>query len=351
MPKRNNNETSIEENTINDERSQPETRIDNGEASVTAQYAASDERLGVSEQAERQRNSQAQHNQHPQSSQQNRGGSNQNNSGAAQSSYQTWESTMQTQSNTMHDQPSMSSSQLSNAMQQGGNYLQMMNLGDAKRLVSLLGGVYLAIYGLSRSLGSLLMASAGLGLLYYAVTGQWPLNGQGGDHQSHQGGRSANNTHPINALRSAGDATTTTKNMVVKAPLNEVYQAWANFENFPHFMQHIKSVRKTGDRTSHWTMEGPLNTQIEWDAETTRLDEDKRIAWSSITGDIKTSGQVTFNQLPNDEVEVTVMLKYVPPAGLAGNIVAEVFGNPEGKLLEDLRNFKRYIEQRQPQPA
>ena len=31
----------------------------------------------------------------------------------------------------------------------------------------------------------------------------------------------------------------------------------------------------------HWVMKGPLGTDIEWDAETTRMDENERIAWNS----------------------------------------------------------------------
>ncbi|MEZ4633465.1 MAG: hypothetical protein R2856_00525 [Caldilineaceae bacterium] len=53
---------------------------------------------------------------------------------------------------------------------------------------------------------------------------------------------------------------------------------------------------------------------------------------------------MTFNSLPNEQTEVTVTMQYVPPAGLAGEVVAELFGNPEGKLTEDLRNFKKFIE-------
>ncbi|MFN8493485.1 MAG: SRPBCC family protein [Caldilineaceae bacterium] len=372
MPKKVNPETNTEESVLTNESARPETSIDNGETGFAPEYDPNYEPLSLPEQADTFRSDQnpiysaadpTQHTQQSPSSQQSQGGpsaNRQQNNGfssqdgdnqAAQTGYRTWGQTMQTQSNPMQDQQRMNSVQFGAARQQGGNYLPMLNLGDAKRLASLLGGTWLAIYGLSRSLGSLTLAGAGLGLLYYAMTGRWPLAGQTGETRTNQGGRSMSTVKPISAMHSSTDSSMTTKNIIVKAPLHEVYQAWANFENFPNFMQHIKSVRKTGDRTSHWTMEGPLNTQIEWDAETTRLDEDKRIAWSSITGDIKTSGQVTFNQLPNDEVEVTVMLKYVPPAGLAGNMVAELFSNPEGKLLEDLRNFKRTIEQRQPQPA
>ena len=136
-----------------------------------------------------------------------------------------------------------------------------------------------------------------------------------------------------------------TRSILVKAPVDQVYNLWANFENFPHFMKYIVSVAKTGERMSHWVMEGPLGKNIEWDAETTRLDTNTRIAWNSLdTGDIKTSGQVTFNQLREGDTEITVTLKYVPPMGKLGEIVARIFSDPEGQLEEDLRHFKAYVE-------
>ncbi|HEX2980647.1 MAG TPA: SRPBCC family protein [Anaerolineaceae bacterium] len=135
-----------------------------------------------------------------------------------------------------------------------------------------------------------------------------------------------------------------TQSIIVKAPVDRVYRYWENFENFPAFMQNIKSVRKTGLRASHWVMEGPLGIDLEWDAETTLLEPNTRIAWNGAAGDVKTSGQVTFTQLGREETQITVILYYVPPAGLAGDLVAKLFGNPEKKLEEDLRNFKKQIE-------
>jgi uncharacterized membrane protein len=136
-----------------------------------------------------------------------------------------------------------------------------------------------------------------------------------------------------------------TKDIIVKASVDEVYNIWANFENFPRFMKYIKSIAKTGDRTSHWVMEGPLGKDLEWDAETTKLEQNKRIAWNSReSGDIKTSGQVTFNQLPQGQTEITVTLQYVPPAGKLGEFVANLFSDPKKRLDEDLKNFKSYVE-------
>lgn len=138
----------------------------------------------------------------------------------------------------------------------------------------------------------------------------------------------------------------TTKTIIVGAEIETVYETWANFENFPHFMKDVKAVTRTGDRMSHWVVQGPLGKQIEWDAETTRLDKNKRIAWNSKeTSDIKTSGQVTFNDLGKGQTEVTVTLQWVVPASKGGETLVSLVADPAKRLLEDLRSFKHYVEQ------
>lgn len=136
------------------------------------------------------------------------------------------------------------------------------------------------------------------------------------------------------------------KSIIVKKPVQDIYSIWSNFENFPYFMEYVKDVQKASPKVSHWEVKGPLGTTVQWDAEMTRLEENKRIAWNSKDrdGTITTSGQVTFNSLPQNETEVTVTMQYTPPAGKAGEIIANLFSNPEQRLEEDLRNFKRYAE-------
>jgi len=136
------------------------------------------------------------------------------------------------------------------------------------------------------------------------------------------------------------------KSIIVKESAPMVYQLWANFENFPYFMKYVRQVRKTGPKTSHWEVAGPLGATVEWDAEMTRDEENKRIGWNSKDneGTITTSGQVTFNPLPQNETEVTVTMQYQPPAGKLGEAVAQLFSNPEERLKEDLRHFKDFAE-------
>ena len=139
-----------------------------------------------------------------------------------------------------------------------------------------------------------------------------------------------------------------TQSIIVKGSPSEMYHLWADLESFPRFMKNVKSVTRTGDRTTHWVVEGPLGKNVEWDAETTRMEEGKRLAWNSLEGcDVKTSGQVVFTQMPHDETQITVTLMVVPQ-GKVGELAAGLFGNLDESLDESLRAFMVYAEARQP---
>lgn len=137
-----------------------------------------------------------------------------------------------------------------------------------------------------------------------------------------------------------------TRSMIVKASPAEAFELWSNFENFPHFMKNLKSVRKVTEKMSEWILSGPMGASIKWTAEMTRYDDNKRIGWNTKdhAGMLTTSGQVTFNGLPQGETEITVMMQYQPVAGKAGELVAQLLTNPEKILEEDLRNFKAFAE-------
>lgn len=145
---------------------------------------------------------------------------------------------------------------------------------------------------------------------------------------------------------------TAEKTLIVDAPVGDVYQRWTQFDRFPEFMENIKSVTKTADeRKSHWVVNGPLGTNIEFDADTTTLEENKRIAWNSRdSGDITTSGQVTFTELGTGQTQVHVILKYDPPAGFVGEIVARLFSNPQAQLDEDMARFSKLVNRTNANP-
>lgn len=138
------------------------------------------------------------------------------------------------------------------------------------------------------------------------------------------------------------------RSIIIKGKPADIYPYWANFQNFPSFMEYIQTVTLTGPNMSHWILTGPAGIPIDWQAEMTCHELNKRIAWNSKdkAGFITTSGQVTFNELPQEQTQINATIQYVTPAGKAGEIVAKLFANPEERLETDLRNFKQMVEGR-----
>lgn len=136
------------------------------------------------------------------------------------------------------------------------------------------------------------------------------------------------------------------RSVIVRGDISTVFDVWANFETFPHFMTYINEVEKIGPRTSNWKVDGPMGVKLVWTAETTRHEPNQRIAWNTKDndGNMTTSGEVVFSELPDQQTHVNVTMQYVAPGGKLGEAVAQLFANPEKRLEEDLRNFKAYVE-------
>jgi uncharacterized membrane protein len=138
-----------------------------------------------------------------------------------------------------------------------------------------------------------------------------------------------------------------TKTIIIDRSPDEVYVYWQDLENLPNFMSHLKSVRITGEKQSHWTAKGPAGTTVEWDAETIDDQPGSRIAWRSLPDSaIENSGSVQFERATgNRGTFVRVEITYMPPAGAAGAMAAKLFGEePEQQLDDDLRALKQVIE-------
>src|SRR5262249_17172101 len=52
----------------------------------------------------------------------------------------------------------------------------------------------------------------------------------------------------------------------IAAPVEQVFDFWANVENFPHFMSRVREVRHLGEGHSRWIVEGPAGSTVEWTA-------------------------------------------------------------------------------------
>lgn len=138
-----------------------------------------------------------------------------------------------------------------------------------------------------------------------------------------------------------------TEAITVNRPRTEVYGFWHNFENFPRFMAHLESVQVIDPRRSHWRAKAPGGRRVEWDAETVEDRPDELIAWRSLPdSEVPNSGTVRFRDAPGDRgTEVIVDLRYQPPGGRLGALVAKLFGEePSQQVKGDLRRFKQVME-------
>lgn len=135
------------------------------------------------------------------------------------------------------------------------------------------------------------------------------------------------------------------KTLFVGAPVERVYDFWTDYENFPLFMSNVREVQDLGGGRSHWVVSGPGGVPIEWDSVLTEQVPGETIAWRSRPGSmLENAGAVRFS--PEGEgTRVDLRLCYHPPAGGAGQAVAELLGaDPRAKLNEDLGRLKALLE-------
>jgi uncharacterized membrane protein len=145
----------------------------------------------------------------------------------------------------------------------------------------------------------------------------------------------------------SGEGTKMEKSVTINRSPEEIYSFWRQLENLPRFMEHIQSVTQTGDGISHWAVKTLHGRTLEWDA---RLIEDKpgqMLSWQSLEGaDVDNAGSVWFTPATGGRgTVVKVSMKYSPPGGKLGSMLAKLFGDSaEKQMAEDLFRLKSLLE-------
>lgn len=213
------------------------------------------------------------------------------------------------------------------------------NVGNLERALSVGAGLGLALKGLGRGKAAgLLLTTIGAGLVWRGLTGRCHTYAALGIDTSE---------HNSATTIPAQQGVKIERTIVVDRSPSELYQFWRRLDNLPQVMQHLKYVETIDSLHSHWKAEGALGADVEWDAEIINDREDELIAWRSLPGgDVDTAGSVRFRALEHGNgTEVTLSMKYNPPAGKLGARIASLLGEGlEDKLDEDLRRFKEVME-------
>jgi uncharacterized membrane protein len=135
---------------------------------------------------------------------------------------------------------------------------------------------------------------------------------------------------------------TIVKDIEVAVPVRTAYDQWTQFEEFPRFMEGVKSVKQLDDTTLQWTAEiGGIERS--WRATITDQEPDRKVAWRATDG-AQNDGQVTFEPMGESMTRVTLQLDVQPddPVEATG----DALGFVERQATEDLERFKGFIEGR-----
>ena len=119
--------------------------------------------------------------------------------------------------------------------------------------------------------------------------------------------------------------------VVVKAPLDRVYEQWSRIEELPKFIRPLRQVRRIDD--THFSYTWHSNGQDQQGVFHIVLQiPGRRIAWRTMANDFM-SGVVSFEPRSQEETEVTLKIRSIfDPPSLSQ------------RVEEYLRNFKQLVE-------
>jgi len=218
------------------------------------------------------------------------------------------------------------------------------NIAKGERVASMVAGCLLATpVFFRRSSLNLFMGLLGGALIYRSARGQCAVYGKLGINTAR--------LHPERGVpgNKGINVEVTTH---IQRPAQDLFNYWRHLENLPRFMPHLINVEETTDRLSHWTVRGPFNRSLEWDAEIIEEHPGKMISWQTLPGAVVSSAGSVWFEPEAGSTRVKISLKYEPPAGSTGALIASILRlSPETQIKEDLARFKSIMETTQAETA
>jgi uncharacterized membrane protein len=130
----------------------------------------------------------------------------------------------------------------------------------------------------------------------------------------------------------------------VQVPVQQAYNQWTQFEEFPKFMDGIRSVQQLDDKHVQWVAEIRGESR-QWTTEITEQRPDEKVAWKTIEGEVKNDGVVTFEPMGDAQTRVNVQMD-VEGESTAENVAGDLLGVVKKQVHGDLERFKQLIENR-----
>ncbi len=136
------------------------------------------------------------------------------------------------------------------------------------------------------------------------------------------------------------------RTITIKAPISDLFDFWANPENYPKVFSHVTRIERMGENLYRWTIAGPAGVPVGWEGVITRSIPNTLVEWKSLPGStIGNFGVVHFDPNYDASTRITIRMFYRPPAGILGRFFAEMLGADARQILnEDLKRLKYLFE-------
>ncbi|PKW11779.1 Polyketide cyclase / dehydrase and lipid transport [Streptomyces sp. 1222.5] len=129
----------------------------------------------------------------------------------------------------------------------------------------------------------------------------------------------------------------------VDVPVSTAYNQWTQFETFPAFMEGVERIEQRTETLTHWVT-NIGGVRREFDAAITEQRPDERVAWTTVDGEARQAGVVTFHRIDESSTKVMLQLDYEPEG--VTETVGDKLGLVKRRVTGDLHRFKEFIEKR-----
>jgi uncharacterized membrane protein len=141
------------------------------------------------------------------------------------------------------------------------------------------------------------------------------------------------------------DDNTITSSVVIRRPVEQVFNFYRDFTNLPSFLGDVIKIEQIDAATSRWTIQGPFGIQVHWKV---RVIEERpnELIWYDMVGSprLKTEWKIYFAPGPaKGETEVREVMK--APLGRLGRVALALIGKfPAEEVSANLHRFKELME-------
>jgi uncharacterized membrane protein len=133
--------------------------------------------------------------------------------------------------------------------------------------------------------------------------------------------------------------------VVIRRPIEQVFDFYHDFKNLPSFLGDIMEIEQIDAVTSRWTIQGPLGIRAHWKIRVTNERTNEFIRYETIASPgLKTEWEIYFvpGSIPG-ETKVREVIK--TPLGRFGRAGLALIGKyPAKEVSANLHRFKELME-------